>query len=126
MRLSIAIAIPILTTVIAVPQLRTSCLPHVSSLLDSGQSPLSVPTLRHPAPEREQPELEREEDYLHGSNVSVQTYEELGLYTKYSSAVYQFLCPRPLGNSLVRSVSLPRSGVHCSVVLVVDDVLIVF
>lgn len=104
MRLSIAIPI-LLTTVIAVPQLRTPGLPPVNSLLDSEQSPLSMSTLRRPPPEPEQLELE-EEDILHDNSVSMHTYDELELFAKYSSAVYQFLCPRPLGNSLVHSVSV--------------------
>jgi hypothetical protein len=104
MRLSIAIPI-LLTTVIAVPQLRTPDLPPVNFLLDSEQSPLSMSTLRRPPPEPEQLELE-EEDILHDNSVSMHTYDELELFAKYSSAVYQFLCPRPLGNSLVQSVSV--------------------
>jgi hypothetical protein len=100
MRLSIAIAI-LLTTVIAAPQLRTPGLPPVNPLLDSEQSPLSLSMLRRPLP----PELEQLEDNLHDSSVSVHTYDELERFAKYSSAVYQFLCPRPLGNPLVQSVS---------------------
>lgn len=98
MRLSIAIAI-LLTTVIAAPQLWTpDLLPVLNPLLDSEQSPL--PILRRPPPEPEQLE-----DDPHDSNVSMHTYHELERFAKYSSAVYQFLCPRPLGNSLVQSVS---------------------
>lgn len=110
MRLSIAIAI-LLTTVIAAPQLRTPRLPFSNLLLDSEQSPLSIP--RHPPPEPEQLE-----DNLHDSSVSVHTYDELVRFAKYASAVYQFLCPRPLGNTLVQSVSRARSHIHCSL----DDV----
>lgn len=98
MRLSIAIAI-ILTTVIATSQLRTPSLPPVNPLLDSEQSSLSM--LRRPPP----PEPEQLDDDLHESSVSMHTYDELERFAKYSSAVYQFLCPRPLGNSLVQSVS---------------------
>jgi hypothetical protein len=96
MRLSIAISI-LLTIVIAVPQLRTPRSP-VNPLLDSQQSPLSM--LRRPPPE-----LEQLEDNLHDSSVTMHTYDKLERFAKYSSAVYQFLCPRPLGNSLVQSVS---------------------
>jgi hypothetical protein len=92
MRLSIAIAM-LLTTAIAAPQLRTPDLPP-----DSGQSHLS--TLRHPPPEPE-----HLDDSLHDSNVSIHTYDELQWFAKYASAVYQILCPRPLGNTLVESVS---------------------
>ncbi|KAF8265526.1 Alpha/Beta hydrolase protein [Lactarius quietus] len=35
--------------------------------------------------------------------VSADIYNELVLFAKYSSAVYQFICPRPLGNKLVES-----------------------
>lgn len=100
MRLSIAIAI-LLTSVIAAPQLRTpDLLPVLNPLLDSEQSPL--PILRRPPPP---PEPEQLEDNTHDSNVSLHTYHELERFAKYSSAVYQFLCPRPLGNPLVQSVS---------------------
>lgn len=105
MRLSIAIAIATFTTAIAAPQLRTPELPAVNPLLDSEQSPLSMSTLRRPPPDPELPEPE-EEDNLRDSSVSMHTYDELELFAKYSSAVYQFLCPRPLGNPLVQSVSL--------------------
>jgi hypothetical protein len=36
--------------------------------------------------------------------ISEDIYSELVLFTKYSSAIYQFICPRPLGNKLVKSV----------------------
>ena len=101
MHLSIVVAI-LLTNVIAAPQLRTSGLSPVHSLLDSEQSPLSISTFRRLPPEPEQPKLEED---LHDSSVSMHTYDELDLFAKYSSAVYQFLCPRPLGNLLVQSVS---------------------
>jgi len=32
------------------------------------------------------------------------TYDDLVLYTKYSSAVYQSICPHPLGDILVKQV----------------------
>jgi hypothetical protein len=104
MRLSIVVIPILLTTVIAAPQLRTPGLPHVDPLLDSEQSLLSM--LRRPPPS----EPEQLDDSLHDSSVSMHTYDELERFAKYSSAVYQFLCPRPLGNSLVQSVSCaPRS-----------------
>jgi hypothetical protein len=33
------------------------------------------------------------------------TYDDLVLYMKYSSAVYEWICPHPLGNILVERVS---------------------
>ena len=36
--------------------------------------------------------------------ISENIYSELVLFTKYSSAIYQFICPRPLGNTLINSV----------------------
>ena len=33
------------------------------------------------------------------------TYADLTRFAKYSSAAYQVLCPRPLGNTLVEEVS---------------------
>ncbi|KAN0116380.1 alpha/beta-hydrolase [Russula decolorans] len=44
------------------------------------------------------------------------TYDELERFAKYSSAVYQFLCPRPLGNSLVQSFSNVLTHAHGFVV----------
>ncbi|PPQ63693.1 hypothetical protein CVT24_004578 [Panaeolus cyanescens] len=35
------------------------------------------------------------------SGISQSVYDNLVRYTKYSSAVYQWICPRPLGNTLV-------------------------
>ena len=32
------------------------------------------------------------------------TYNDLERYTKYSSAVYQWICPKPLGNKLIDQV----------------------
>ncbi len=100
MRLHLSIAI-LLTTAIAVPQLRTR-----DSLLDSEQSSLSMSMLRRPPPGPEQLPLE---GIAHDSSVSMRTYEKLKRFAKYASAVYQFLCPRPLGNTLVQSVSRPTS-----------------
>jgi hypothetical protein len=39
--------------------------------------------------------------------ISEDIYSELLLFAKYSSAVYQLICPRPLGNTLVESVRPP-------------------
>jgi hypothetical protein len=100
MRLHFSIAI-LLTTAIAAPQLRTPNLLSSSSNPLLELSHLSVPVLRRP-PELEQLPME---DTVHDSNVSVHTYGELERFAKYASAVYQFLCPRPLGNTLVQSVS---------------------
>ncbi|KAJ7673607.1 Alpha/Beta hydrolase protein [Mycena rosella] len=41
--------------------------------------------------------------------ISSSLYDDLVLYTKYSSAAYQIFCPRPLGNTLVESFSLPNA-----------------
>lgn len=45
--------------------------------------------------------------------IEQQVYDDLVRYTKYSSAVYQKLCLRPLGNTLVAQVrtiyGLPES-----------------
>lgn len=94
MRPSIAIAI-LLTTVIAVPQPQTPGLSPIN--LDSEQSLLKL----HCPPY----EPEQLEDNPHDSSVSMHAYNELELFAKYASAAYQSLCPRPLGNTLVRSVS---------------------
>lgn len=66
--------------------------------------------LRLPLPEPEQL------DNIHDSNVSMRTYDELERFAKYSSAVYQSICPRPLGNSLVRSFSNYFTRAHGFVV----------
>ena len=39
--------------------------------------------------------------------VEQQVYDDLVRYTKYSSAVYQEICLRPLGNTLVSQVRTP-------------------
>ena len=44
--------------------------------------------------------------YLKGG-VEQPVYDDLVRYTKYSSAVYQKICPRPLGNTLVSQVRTP-------------------
>ncbi|KAF7299730.1 Lipase-3 domain-containing protein [Mycena chlorophos] len=41
--------------------------------------------------------------------VSSALYEELVLYTKYSSAAYQLTCPRPLGNTLIKDFEFGRT-----------------
>lgn len=38
------------------------------------------------------------------SGIDQTTYDNLVRYTKYSSAVYQWICPAPLGNTLVDQV----------------------
>lgn len=40
------------------------------------------------------------------SGISQTVYDNLVRYTKYSSAVYQWICPRPLGNPLVDQVCI--------------------
>ncbi|THH14905.1 hypothetical protein EW146_g5497 [Bondarzewia mesenterica] len=44
-----------------------------------------------------------QETFSEISGISLSTYAELTLFTKYSSAAYQPICPRPLGNTLVAS-----------------------
>ena len=39
--------------------------------------------------------------------IEQQVYDDLVRYTKYSSAVYQKICLRPLGNTLVAQVRTP-------------------
>jgi len=45
-------------------------------------------------------------------DISEEIYRELLLFAKYSSAVYQFICPRPLGNTLVESFSNVFTHAH--------------
>ena len=92
MRLSIAI---LLAAAIAAPQLRTL---HAIDVAQQQQSHLSL----LPRPPLEDNAHERR-------GVSARTYGELERFAKYASAAYQYLCPRPLGNTLVRSVSRARS-----------------
>lgn len=40
-------------------------------------------------------------------SINLTVYHDLVRYTKYSSAVYQKICPKPLGNALVAQVSVP-------------------
>jgi hypothetical protein len=47
--------------------------------------------------------------YVNDGSISEETYSELERFAKYSSAVYQFICPRPLGNTLVLPVRLAIS-----------------
>lgn len=50
---------------------------------------------------------------VHGPpGVSEDIYSELLLFAKYSSAVYQSICPRPLGNTLVESFSNVLTHAH--------------
>jgi hypothetical protein len=42
--------------------------------------------------------------------ISAATYDELERFARYASAAYQLLCPRPLGNTLVRTVSASSSS----------------
>lgn len=39
------------------------------------------------------------------TGIDRETYDDLVRYTKYASASYQTLCPRPLGNTLVGEAS---------------------
>lgn len=39
------------------------------------------------------------------ASITQSTYDDLVRYTKYSSGAYQLLCVKPLGNTLVQSVS---------------------
>lgn len=47
----------------------------------------------------------------HQSGISQAIYDDLVRYTKYSSAVYQWICPKPLGNVMIKQV---RDGVVVS------------
>ncbi|KAH9167547.1 alpha/beta-hydrolase [Lactarius sanguifluus] len=44
--------------------------------------------------------------------ISEHVYSELLHFAKYSSAVYQFICPRPLGNTLVESFANLLTHAH--------------
>jgi hypothetical protein len=44
--------------------------------------------------------------------ISEDIYSELLLFAKYSSAVYQLICPRPLGNTLVESFANLLTHAH--------------
>jgi len=109
MRLSIPV---LLAAAIAAPQLRTLhaidiAHPHSSPPPNPlEQSPLSM--LRRPPPE--------DSDNAHVRDVSADTYGELERFAKYASAAYQYLCPRPLGNTLVRSFSNVLTHAHGFVV----------
>ncbi|KAI0301029.1 hypothetical protein B0F90DRAFT_375725 [Multifurca ochricompacta] len=46
------------------------------------------------------------------NGVSEDIYSELELFAKYSSAVYQPICPRPVGNTLVLSFSNVLTHTH--------------
>jgi hypothetical protein len=63
------------------------------------QHPLLRPL---PPSETESADLTDTDD---GGLVSEETYDRLEHFAKYACAVYQFLCPRPLGNTLVQPVS---------------------
>ncbi|KAF8172310.1 Alpha/Beta hydrolase protein, partial [Mycena galopus ATCC 62051] len=41
--------------------------------------------------------------------ISSSLYEDFVLYTKYSSAAYQLICPRPVGKTLVKSFEFGRT-----------------
>ena len=49
-------------------------------------------------------------DNAHVRHVSTHTYGELEQFAKYASAAYQYLCPRPLENTPVQSVSCARAS----------------
>ncbi|KAH9961559.1 alpha/beta-hydrolase [Russula dissimulans] len=44
--------------------------------------------------------------------ISAATYDELERFARYASAAYQLLCPRPLGNTLVRTFANVVTRVH--------------
>ena len=69
-------------------------------------SPHPHPQQQHPRPllRRPPPPDDREGRSL--LPVSKETYGRLEHFAKYACAAYQFLCPSPLGNTLVRSVRL--------------------
>lgn len=47
------------------------------------------------------------------NGISQGTFDDLVRYTKYSSAVYQWICPNPVGNTLINKV-LPALCKLCS------------
>ena len=101
----------LLAAAIAAPQLQTLhgidvAQPHPPSPPSTNspdQSPL--PMLRRPPPGDNAPHVRDISAYMSG---------ELEQFAKYGSAAYLYLCLRPLGNTLVRSVSC----VHASRLLV--------
>ncbi|KAI6002878.1 Alpha/Beta hydrolase protein [Pisolithus albus] len=60
-----------------------------SALEDGGTLTIGRSWLRYP----------REDDP--GAGIDQETYDNLVLYSKYASAAYQPLCPRPMGNTLI-------------------------
>lgn len=56
--------------------------------------------LRALAEAPQSPLLSRPDD----GGISEDIFSELVLFTKYSSAIYQLICPRPLGNTRIKSV----------------------
>jgi hypothetical protein len=84
------------------------------------EPPPPPPPIPLPSPQRQQhpllrplPPSEITDLAGDGSLVSERTYDRLKHFAKYACAVYQFLCPRPLGNTLVQHVSLYSHTLTC-------------
>lgn len=58
--------------------------------------------------------------------VSQSTYDDLVRYTKYSSAVYQWICPQPLGNKLVKQVHTILSATRAILLQLITIICSVF
>lgn len=52
--------------------------------------------------------------------VDQSTYSELERYAKYSSATYQWICPRPLGNKVVSKVYAAFSSLVMDLLLTAE------
>ncbi|KAI6033274.1 hypothetical protein F5J12DRAFT_800046 [Pisolithus orientalis] len=72
----------------------------------------STPTTGRPWP---WPQFHREDDPSTG--IDQKTYHNLVLYTRYASAAYQPMCPRPMGNTLVGQVCTLFPRIHAMNVL---------
>ena len=86
---------------LSIPAIPLSAVPWI---LLGVVSVLARPSSSHPELEQ-RPLFRPPSDTVSASLVSEDTYGQLERFSKYSSAVYQALCPHPLGNTLVRSVS---------------------
>ena len=71
---------------------------------DAPSSESSMHPHPHPQQQHTPPSGDREERSL--LLVSKEAYGRLEHFAKYACAAYQFLCPHPLGNTLVQSVRL--------------------
>jgi len=94
----------------------SSLLPGAYAHLDQHQSPHPPPQLPLllPGPPAPPPPPSHDDNAMKmkeggDGSISATTYDELERFAKYASAAYQFVCPRPLGNTLVRTVSVVSS-----------------